>query len=43
MSLAMEMQPGRFFKIAGPLLEKAAKRQVRKDLQTLKDMLEARG
>ena len=40
---AVEGEPGGFFKIADPLIERALKRQVRADLETLKDLLEARG
>lgn len=43
LSLTMEAHPSGFFRIFGPLLEKAIQRQVRKELGTLKDMLEARG
>jgi uncharacterized membrane protein len=39
---AAEGEPGGFFKLAGPLIERALKRQVRADLETLKDLLEAR-
>ena len=38
-----EGEPGGFFKLADPILERALKRQVRTDLETLKDVLEARG
>jgi hypothetical protein len=41
LSLVMEGNPGGFFRIDGPLLEKAVRRQVRKELRTLKDLLEA--
>ncbi len=37
-----EGEPGGFFKLAEPLIERALKRQVRTDLETLKDLLEAR-
>ena len=37
-----EGEPGTFFTLVGPLFEKAAKRQVRHDLDTLKDLLESR-
>jgi uncharacterized membrane protein len=40
---AVEGEPGGFFKLADPLIERALKRQVRVDLETLKDLLEARG
>ncbi len=36
-----EGEPGGFFRLVGPLLEMAGKRQFRADLQTLKDLLEA--
>ena len=36
-----EGEPGGFFRLAGPLLERAGKRQFRADLHSLKDMLEA--
>ena len=36
-----EGEPGTFFNLVGPLFEKAAKRQVRHDLDTLKDLLES--
>ena len=36
-----EGEPGGFFRLAGPLLEMAGKRQFRADLETLKDLLEA--
>ena len=39
---AVEGEPGGFFKLADPLIERALKRQVRTDLETLKDLLEAR-
>ena len=39
---AAEGEPGGFFKLAEPLIERALKRQVRADLETLKDLLEAR-
>lgn len=38
-----EGEPGGFFRLAGPLLEAAGRRQFRADLQTLKDLLEAEG
>jgi uncharacterized membrane protein len=40
---AVEGEPGGFFKLADPLIERVLKRQVRTDLETLKDLLEARG
>jgi uncharacterized protein YndB with AHSA1/START domain len=39
---AVEGEPGGFFKVADPLIERALKRQVKADLETLKDLLEAR-
>ena len=39
----IEGEPGGFFRLAGPLLERAIKRQFRADLETLKDLLEAKG
>jgi uncharacterized membrane protein len=36
-----EGEPGGFFRLAGPLLEMAGRRQFRADLQSLKDLLEA--
>ncbi len=36
-------EPGGFFRLAGPLLEIAVRRQFRADLETLKDLLEAQG
>jgi uncharacterized membrane protein len=38
----VETEPGGFFKLVGPLLERAGSRQLRADLQSLKDLLEAR-
>ncbi len=43
LSLAMEAHPGGFFRTFGPLLEQAIQHQVRKELGTLKDKVEARG
>ncbi len=40
---AVEGEPGGFFKLADPLIERALKRQVKADLETLKDLLEAQG
>ena len=37
-----EGEPGGFFKLADPLIERALRRQIRADLETLKDLLEAR-
>jgi uncharacterized protein YndB with AHSA1/START domain len=39
---AAEGEPGGFFRLAGPLLERAGRRQIRADLGNLKDLLEAR-
>jgi uncharacterized protein YndB with AHSA1/START domain len=36
-----EGEPGGFFKLVGPLLEMAGRRQFRADLENLKDLLEA--
>ena len=33
--------PRGFFKLAGPLLDMASRRQLKADLETLKDLLEA--
>jgi uncharacterized protein YndB with AHSA1/START domain len=38
-----EGEPGGFFKLAEPLLERLIRRQFRTDLENLKDLLEARG
>ena len=38
-----EGEPGGFFRLAGPLLEMAGRRQFRADLETLKDLMEAQG
>jgi carbon monoxide dehydrogenase subunit G len=35
-----EGEPGTFFSLVGPLFEKAAQRQLRNDLETLKDLVE---
>ena len=43
MTQVVEGEPGGFFRLAGPLLERAVKRQFRADLGTLKDFLEAQG
>ena len=40
---AVEGEPGGFFRLAGPLLERAGRRQFRTDLENLKDLLEAQG
>ncbi len=39
----VEGEPGGFFRLAEPLIQRAVNRQFRADLGTLKDMLEARG
>jgi uncharacterized membrane protein len=39
----VEAEPGGFFRLVGPLLERAGSRQFRADLQILKDLLEQRG
>ena len=38
---SQEVEPGGFFGLAGPLFERAAKVQLRNDLDTLKDLLES--
>ncbi len=38
-----EGEPGGFFGLVGPLLERVGRRQLRTDLENLKDLLEARG
>jgi uncharacterized membrane protein len=38
-----EGEPGGFFGLVGPLLERAFRRQTRTNLENLKDLLEARG
>jgi uncharacterized membrane protein len=43
MTQVVEGEPGGFFRLAGPLLEAAGRRQFKADLQTLKDLLEAQG
>ncbi len=40
---AAEGEPGGFFRLVGPLLEVAGRRQFKTDLANLKDLLEARG
>jgi uncharacterized protein YndB with AHSA1/START domain len=40
-SVVMEGEPGGFFKLAEPLVERAVKRELDGDLATLKDILEA--
>jgi hypothetical protein len=39
----IEGEPGGFFGLVGPVLERALRRQMRTNLETLKDLLEARG
>ncbi len=39
----IEAQPGGFFRVVGPVLERALRRQMRTNLEMLKDLLEARG
>ena len=39
----VEGEPGGFFRLAEPLMERVIKRQFRADLETLKDTLEAKG
>jgi hypothetical protein len=39
----IEAEPGGFFELVGPVLERAIRRQMRTNLETLKDLLEARG
>jgi hypothetical protein len=43
MTQVVEGELGGFFSLAGPLLERAGRRQFRVDLETLKDLLEAQG
>ena len=42
-TMVLEGEPGGFFRPAEPLIQRAAKRQFRADLETLKDMMESRG
>ena len=42
-TMVLEGEPGGFFRLAEPLIQRAVNRQFRADLGTLKDMLEARG
>jgi hypothetical protein len=42
MTQVVEDEPGGFFGLAGPLLERVSRRQFRADLENLKDLLEAR-
>ena len=39
----LEAEPGGFFGLVGPVLERAISRQMRTNLATLKEMLAARG
>ncbi len=41
-SWVLEGEPGGFFRLAEPLVERAARRQTASDFATLKDLLEAR-
>ena len=41
-SVTIEGEPGGFFKLADPLVERAVKRELEGNLATLKDILEAR-
>ena len=43
LTLVAEGEPGGFFRLVGPLLEVAGRRQFKTDLANLKDLLEARG
>ena len=43
LTLVAEGEPGGFFRLVGPLLQRAGSRQFRADLATLKYPLEARG
>ena len=40
---SVEVEPGTFFRLAGPLFEAAGRRQINNDLETLRDLLEAEG
>jgi hypothetical protein len=40
---SIEAEAGGFFGLVGPVLERAIRRQMRTNLVTLKDLLEARG
>jgi uncharacterized protein YndB with AHSA1/START domain len=42
MTLAVEGEPGGFFRLATPLLERALRRQMSKDLASLKRVIESR-
>jgi uncharacterized protein YndB with AHSA1/START domain len=41
-SIVLEGEPGGFFKLAEPLVERAVRRQIQADFEQLKDILEAR-
>ena len=41
-NVVLEGEPGGFFKLAEPLVERAARRQLQADYEQLKDILEAR-
>jgi uncharacterized protein YndB with AHSA1/START domain len=41
--VVMEGEPGRFFKLAEPLVERAVRRELEGNFATLKDILESRG
>jgi hypothetical protein len=41
-SVVLEGEPGGFFKLAEPLVERAVRRQIQADYEQLKDILEAR-
>ena len=41
-SVVLEGEPGGFFKLAEPLVERAVKRQIQAEFEQLKDILEAR-
>jgi len=43
LTAVVEGEPGGFFRLAEPLIQRAVNRQFRADLGTLKDMLESRG
>ena len=42
-SVVAEGEPGGFFKLAEPLVERAVKREIEGNTETLKDILESRG
>ena len=43
LTAVVEGEPGGFFRLAEPLIQRAVNRQFRADQETLKDMLESRG